>query len=135
VNLPRIIVLLSAAAFAVFGVLFLVAPTWIAGQVDLHLLSATARTEVRAFYGGLELGTAAFLALCAQRESWHEAGLAATAMMLGGAAFCRAASMLFGAPVASIHYLLLVTEAAGALLALWGLGVVLGIARTTPLKY
>jgi len=134
-NIPRVVLLLSAAAFAAFGFAFLIAPTWIGGQVDLHLLSSTARTEVRAFYGGLELGAAAFLFACAERESWREAGLAATGLMLGGAAVCRAASMLFGGPVEPIHYLLLSTEVGGTLVALWGLAAVFGITGTTPIKY
>lgn len=130
---PRVVLLLSAGAFAAFGLVFLVAPERIGGLVDLDLTSATARVEVRAFYGGLEIGAAAFLIVCALRESWQQAGLAATALMLGGAAFCRGASMLLDAPVATVHYGLLAAELGGTALALWGLA--LGVAKPVPVKY
>ena len=57
-NFARFILAGSALAWAGFGLLFFVSPENLDG-VGLVVDNAVARAEVRAFYGGLELGIAA----------------------------------------------------------------------------
>ena len=45
--------------------------------------------ELRAFYGGLELGLAAFLFACAAKPAWREPGLWSVALVNGGIAAAR----------------------------------------------
>jgi len=60
--LARTVLVLTAAPFAAIGVAFLAAPQTMAAHVDVTLGSPTADHDVRAVYGGLQLGCAALLA-------------------------------------------------------------------------
>ena len=68
-SLPRLSLRLAALAFAGFGVALLVRPE-LMGMLGLELGRAAAFTEIRAFYGGLELGLALFFALASTRDAW-----------------------------------------------------------------
>jgi hypothetical protein len=69
--------------------------------VDIGVTGPTAEADVRAVYGGLQLGCAAFLALSATRESWLRPGLAAQLSLYGGLASSRLLSYgLAGLPSA-----------------------------------
>lgn len=83
-KLARTMLWLSALLFAAFGAFLLIDPGGME-KLGLPLAVPRWRTEIRAFYGGLELGLAAFLALCTRREEWAVPGLAAAAFILGGA--------------------------------------------------
>ena len=88
----RFVLLGSAAAFAGVGVLFLLDPTGMAARVGVTLTGATADNDVRAVYGGLQLGCCAFLALCALRPAWHAPGVAAQLLLFGGLVAARVVS-------------------------------------------
>ena len=62
-KLARTMLWLSALLFAAFGAFLLIDPGGME-KLGLPLAVPRWRTEIRAFYGGLELGLAAFLALC-----------------------------------------------------------------------
>jgi len=79
----------SALAFGAIGLAFLAAPAGMAARVGLGLSGALADNDVRAVYGGLQLGCAAFLAACAARPAWHAPGLAAQLLLFGGLAAAR----------------------------------------------
>lgn len=53
------------------------------GKVDLDLLSATARNDVRAVYGGLDLGIAAFLVIGLLRPHWTRQALGLATITFG----------------------------------------------------
>lgn len=59
--LARAIVALNALTFIGLGIAFLIAPTEMAAIVDLEGTSNLARNDLRAVYGGLELGIGALL--------------------------------------------------------------------------
>jgi hypothetical protein len=86
---PHIVLVGCAAVFAGFGVLSLLAPRRMARMVEFSSESPTARVELRAMYGGLELGIAAFLVWAAFRAEWMEAALWATLLMIGAIGTCR----------------------------------------------
>src|SRR5262245_35155003 len=88
-----IVLWLAALVFGVFGVLFLFNPVGWAGSVDLGVTTATARTEIRAMYGGFELGIAAFLIWCAMDPARVRTGLMASGLMFAGVALGRAFSL------------------------------------------
>lgn len=90
----RVVLGLSSLVWSGFGVLLAIWPARLGG-VGLRVDSALARVEVRGFYGGLELGIAAFLAWCAVGKSAErvKAGLVLTAAALGCTALGRLAGI------------------------------------------
>lgn len=90
----RFVLFGSAVAFGGIGLAFLVAPGAMGARVGVSLAGATADNDVRAVYGGLQLGCAAFLALCATRPAWYAPGIAAQLLTFGGLAGARLLSWL-----------------------------------------
>jgi hypothetical protein len=116
--MPLIVLWVSAATFATFGMLFFVNPAGWAASVDVSATTSTARTEIRAMYGGLEIGIAALLVWCALDPRLVRIGLLAVTCMFGGLAAGRAASLLLETGARSIMYSLVAIEAVAAGLAL-----------------
>ena len=81
-SLAEIVLTIGALAFAGFGIVLLIAPAKMR-VVDLLPGSANARTEVRAMYGGLEIGIAIFLGLCLQYEDSIGPGLSLLVLTVG----------------------------------------------------
>jgi hypothetical protein len=80
----RIVLAAGAVAFAAPGAAFLLWPERFAGVLGIALDGALARTDVRAVFGGLELGVAGVLALCAARGARAADGLALLCATTGG---------------------------------------------------
>lgn len=90
---------LSALPFAAIGLAFLLAPTAMGSHVGVTLAGATADHDVRAVYGGLQLGCAALLLWGAARPERLRFALVAQVLLYGGLAAARAfAWVLVGAP-------------------------------------
>jgi hypothetical protein len=87
-TLDLIALWLGALSFAFFGVWLLVRPQALRG-VGVVAENADGRAELRAMYGGVELGIAAFLGLCLLRPDFTEAGLWLQLLALGGLAVGR----------------------------------------------
>jgi hypothetical protein len=122
VAIPHMILGLTAATFSAFGVAFAFWPAAMAQLIDIQLLTATAKVDFAATYGGFELGFGAFLLLCLRRRGWLETGLWAGALSLGGFATVRLLTLLAGsAPVRPAIYVALALETAGVLLNFWGI--------------
>ena len=85
----RIALALNALIFAVLGGWLLVQPTRLQEWIGLDVSTPAARVEFRAFYGGLELGLAAFLVWSLLDPRRHLAGCAAVALVLGATAIGR----------------------------------------------
>lgn len=73
--LPVLILRLAALGFLGFGLWLLVAPLSALGPLGIEVTGAAAVTELRAFYGGLELGLAAWLLAASFRPAWVAAAL------------------------------------------------------------
>jgi hypothetical protein len=101
---------LAALVFGAFGVHFLVNPLGWAGTVDVAASTPTARTEIRAMYGGLEIGLAVFLAWCALDPTRVRIGLMASLCLFAGVALARAASLIGDPGSRSVMYTILGTE-------------------------
>lgn len=115
-TLARLSLGLSALAFALFGALFLVSPTTLV-RIGVLLTRANAVTEIRAFYGGLELGLAAFFFLALQRPAWFAPALMLQALAFGATAAARLFGIL-GGGTTQIMLALAGAEAAGCVLAI-----------------
>ncbi|HEX6105472.1 MAG TPA: DUF4345 domain-containing protein [Gemmatimonadales bacterium] len=88
------LLLLGAFVLAAIGVGFLIAPVQWAAIVEIALPTPTARTDLRATYGGFDLGFGVFLAVCAFRPAWIRPGLAALGLAAAGFAGGRLLGIL-----------------------------------------
>jgi hypothetical protein len=116
-SLPRLSLRLAALAFAGFGVALLVRPELIE-MLGLELGRAAAVTEIRAFYGGLELGLALFFALASTRDAWLAPALFAQAAALGGIVLARLVGVALDGGPEPLILLFAAVEGTGAMLAL-----------------
>ena len=74
---------LGALAFAFFGFMLLANPQRM-GTVGIIADNPDSRAEIRAMYGGLELGIAVFLALSLFRDAWVYPALMFQLLTLSG---------------------------------------------------
>lgn len=79
---------LAGLGFLGFGLAIVAAPEAVLAPVGISGTTA-GLIELRAFYGGLELGLAAFLFACAAKPAWREPGLWSVALGNGGIAAAR----------------------------------------------
>ena len=114
-----VVLWLVASSYALFGLLFLGRPTAMAKTVEIEASSKTARTEIRAMYGGLELGIAAFLGFCALEPALLGVGLVASSMLLGGISVGRLTGIAMAGETSRLMLILTAVEAVGAALAVW----------------
>jgi hypothetical protein len=91
--LPRFTLWLAGLGFLGFGIACLVAPLQVLGAAGVVLSGPIAATEVRAFYGGLQLGLAFCLLLSALRPAYRRAGLLLCLAAYGGIGVARALGM------------------------------------------
>lgn len=118
--LARLLLLLSALMFLGLGVGFLVNPEGMAGGIDIALPTATARTDLMATYGGLELGLGVFLLLCWRRPAWLTAGLTANGLVFAGLGGARLLGMIqAGFAVHSMMVWFVAIEATVTALSFW----------------
>lgn len=83
-NLARIITALNGATFGLTGVAFLVDPAGMAAAVDMAPDGPVAVNEIRAFYGGLEVGLGGLLLWAALRRTWLGPALVLQLAVVGG---------------------------------------------------
>ena len=114
--LARLSLGITALAFAVFGAWFLVSPTSL-GRIGLLLYHPNAVTEIRAFYGGLELALGVFFLLAMRRPTWLVPGLMAQALTLGAVAATRLVGIALGGTT-EVMLAFAAAEAAGCALAI-----------------
>ena len=88
----RVILGIAGVTLAAYGVVFFVAPNLLAEIVGLEFTSPNAAVEIRSFYGGLELGIAAFLLTGAWRPAVAPAGILLCALAFS----CAGAARLLG---------------------------------------
>ena len=82
-KLARNTLLATALMFLFFGVAILLFPVEILKLCEIELVHPTAKMEIRAFYGGLEIGLAVYLLLCRSRGALTD-GLRLCLLLLGG---------------------------------------------------
>lgn len=117
----RWVLRLSALPFAALGLAFLLSPEAMATQVGVALAGPTADHDLRAVYGGLQLGCAALLLWGAARPERVRFALVAQVLLYGGLAAARGlAWLLVGAP-SGLGVLLHVAEIAGFAAGAFGL--------------
>jgi len=110
VLLSRITLWLGGLGFLGFGVACLLAPLQVLAAAGVTLSGAVAATEVRAFYGGLEIGLGLCLLLAALRSQHRQAGLFLCLAAYGGIGLVRAAGMAIDSVATPFLWFALATE-------------------------
>jgi hypothetical protein len=93
-RLPVLALILAGAGFLVFGVAMSVAPQAVMASVGWQIPDGVPTTEVRAFYGGLELALGGLLLAAARLPAYRRAGLVLGAVSYGTVALTRAFGLL-----------------------------------------
>ncbi len=94
IRVAQLALALNGLAFLGFGLIFAVDPDGMMASLDLEISSGVARTDLRAIYGGLEVGLGLWLLLACARPSLHTAGLISGALVTGGLVCGRGLGML-----------------------------------------
>jgi len=84
----------SALGLLGFGIAMTIAPAQLLAPVGLAVDSGSALTEIRAFYGGLEVGLGSALLFCLLRPRLRRQGLQLSALCYGCVALVRAAGLI-----------------------------------------
>ncbi len=110
-SLDRVVLALSSAFVLLAGISCLVAPASFAQQAGLAA-APSALTEIRAFYGGLQIGIGCFLFWCIRQRTLTFAGLLLVGLAVGGAGMGRGFGMLVDQVSTAFHLTNLAIEAA-----------------------
>ena len=109
---------LTSLIFLGFGLVFLVWPDAI-NLVAVELPEPIARTEIRAFYGGLEIGIGCFLWISSRRPDWHAPALLIQFLSLGSIAVARILGSIIEMHIDALTAGLTTMEGLGGLLGLY----------------
>ena len=121
-RLPQIFVVLSALAFGGLGILFMLDPARLAGTVELGT-SPFQTIELRAMYGGLEIGVALFLLWCAASPQRIGLGLWFSLFAYSGLGLGRLSGVLLSGVAGGPHWNLIAIETMAVILSLVGLAI------------
>lgn len=114
----RIVLGLGALMYGLLGLLFLFVPKRLEEKLGLRYDSPAAITEIRAFYGGLELGLAVFLVYCIAQPAALRPGLWALVLVALGSALGRAFGLVMDGKSESFTVTYLIFEVLTGLLGL-----------------
>ena len=129
-KLALIVTAISAVIFIGFGTAFLLIPATMSTWVGFTVNTPTAMADVRATYGGCELGVGLFLAFCLLRRTWIDAALILQVMTLAGYATGRVLGIAGDGPQQAITYIAFAVEAGGVAIALVALAMLARERRT-----
>jgi hypothetical protein len=119
--LNRIILALGALCLLGFGILMLIAPAAVLVGLGIILDTPEALTEIRAFYGGLEIAIGLALAFCLVQPGMLRQGLALSSLCYGTVALARAGGMLVDGSGGAFLWSALTLESVLCLVSLWAL--------------
>lgn len=91
---PRISLALTGIVFFGFGLAFLIDPVYMGDMVDLGVKGQRKAIEIRAMYGGLEIGLGMFFLVATLRIRWIRAALGAQVATFAGLALARLVGMV-----------------------------------------
>ncbi len=120
-RLDVVALLLGGLGFVVFGALMVIHPQSIMASIGLNVPDGVPTTEIRAFYGGLELGLGALLLAALAIRVHRPYALTLGAVSYGAVGCTRALSMLVEGHSSGFLAAALVTELGLAALFIWAL--------------
>ena len=90
----KLAIFITAAAFTGFGTALLAKPDKILGTIGIKARKPAGRTELRAMYGGMELGLGGFFTVAALKEEYRRPALLAILCGIGGLGATRIATAI-----------------------------------------
>lgn len=121
----RIVLLIQIAALALLGLAYFIRPEEMASFSGALLMGNAAVTEVRAYYGGLQLGLATYLAMALLRLDLLRPALILLVLLYSVLALARLAGLwLDGGTQQTFNLYALLLDAVSAALAWWALRVI-----------
>ncbi len=118
----RIYLRLMGAMSVLFGLVYLLAPESLTAPTGFGPLSPGAMTDVRATYGGFQLGSGVFVLWAAADAGRVRLALVLVALTIGAVALSRATGLLLDGSLNGFHLGGLATELTLTVLALVALG-------------
>jgi len=112
----RVLVMLVMAVNLGLGLGCVFAPELLLAPIGVEAVDAAGRVELRAMYGGLQLGVAAFLGWCLVDSDRLRVGLVAGTLEIGGLGIVRAVSWLIFQPEGVLNPFLVAVELGGCCL-------------------
>ncbi len=109
----RLVLWTSALTFLGFGIAFAVAPTEMTAVVEIEAATPMARADIRAMYGGLEIGAGLAMALCACSKRQVVAGVVLATLMLAAMASMRGLGIYCDEQQPLLTYILFASEVLG----------------------
>jgi len=100
--LARIYLWIGVVASLVFGGIYLVSPELMTEPMGIRAVEPAGFTDIRATYGGIQLGMGAFLAWCLRDARRYPAGLMCFGLVVGGLGICRAIGLAVDGPSAQM---------------------------------
>lgn len=90
----KLAIVITAAAFTGFGTALMMKPEELLKTIGIRANQKVGRTELRAMYGGMELGLGAFFTMAALKEQWRRPALMAILCGIGGLGATRIATAI-----------------------------------------
>jgi hypothetical protein len=115
----RLLLMLNSALFSLFGLLYLIWPTAMCATLHLVATRPTAIVDVRATYGGMQLGIAALLAYCAISIGGTAFGLLSAACIVGGLAVGRLIGIAANGGTSGLVWLIVGVEVTATIINVW----------------
>lgn len=118
----RVILLIQLLALAGLGLAYFIRPHEMSNLSGALLLAPAAATDVRAYYGGLQLGLAAFLGMALVRRELTRTALTLLVLLYSALALARIGGLwLDGGALQTFNLYALLLEVVLAGLAFWAL--------------
>ncbi len=118
----RVVLVIQLLALAGLGLAYFVRPHEMANLSGMLLMSPAAATDMRAFYGGLQIGLAAFIGLALARLDLTRAALTLLVLLYSSLALARIGGLwLDGGAQQTFNLYALLLEVVSAGLCFWAL--------------
>ena len=126
----RVVLIIQLVALAGLGLAYFIQPHQMANLSGMLLMAPAAATDMRAFYGGLEIGLAAFVGVSLSRLDLARAALTLLVLLYSSMAFARMGGLwLDGGAQQTFNLYALLLEVVSVVLCFWALR---GLPRTQP---
>nr|WP_298111731.1 DUF4345 domain-containing protein [uncultured Pseudomonas sp.] len=120
--LARVVLSLQLLAIAGLGLAYFIRPHEMTNLSGMLLMAPAAVTDVRAYYGGLQLGLAAFIGLCLARRELIAPALTLFTLLYSALALARIGGLwLDGGAQQTFNLYALLLEIVSAGLCFWAL--------------
>lgn len=120
-RVARGVLVAMGIVFLAVGLAYLLSPVTMMSYVDVQVESATARNDIRAVYGGVNVGLGVFFLFSAARANWLAPALFASLLVFVALVAGRIASLVLDGTPSVMIFLVAAVETGGIVASAWGL--------------